>query len=222
MRGGLALGELITIEGLHGSGKSMVLARLAEIAVERGLNPLVVHSQRATHLAAAVNQLNLNERLGPTDHWTEAFLVAATLRDCVANTIAPALVAGRFILCERFVTDAFVAFQGYGRRLPKDSVSRLSTAISGGLVPQLTLLLDVSAEVGLGRLQTDAMHRMEREPVRFHERVREGYLAQARRDQKRIRIVDAQQDAELVVRAASLELRDYLNASVRSGSVRVP
>jgi dTMP kinase len=127
----------------------------------------------------------------------ELFLYAAARAQHVSEVVAPALEAGRIVLCDRF-TDATIAYQGYGRELDLSVISQLNSLATAGIGPHLTLLLDCPAETGLSRAMsriestTGAREeRFELESLLFHQRVREGYLALARQEPQRFVTIDA-------------------------------
>jgi dTMP kinase len=132
----------------------------------------------------------------------------------VSEVVAPALEAGRIVLCDRF-TDATIAYQGYGRGLDLSVISQLNSLATAGIRPHMTLLLDCPAETGLGRAMsringtTGAREeRFELESLHFHQRVRDGYLALARQEPRRFVIIDAAagiSDTEEAIAAAVLE-----------------
>jgi dTMP kinase len=116
----------------------------------------------------------------------------------LAKVIKPALVAGRWVLCDRF-TDATYAYQGGGRGVDVAVIARLEDLVQGGFRPDLTLLLDVPAELGLSRAsRRGALDRFEQERIEFFERVRQAYLGMARKHPGRYRIIDASQPLEAV------------------------
>lgn len=125
----------------------------------------------------------------------ELFVVCAARAQHVASVIEPALGAGRVVLCDRFA-DATLAYQGYGRRLPLDVVRAISARAARGVVPRLTLLVDLAPSISGARMSARASasgvppDRMEREDGGFHGRVRDGYLAIAREDPERVRVLD--------------------------------
>jgi dTMP kinase len=126
---------------------------------------------------------------------TELLLFLAARAQLVQDTIAPALAAGRVVVSDRY-SDSTIAYQAYAGGLAVDEVERIVDWTTGGLWPDLTLLLDVPPEIGLAR-QAER-NRMENKGIEFHRRVREGFLAQARRHPERIQVVDATRDLDEV------------------------
>lgn len=188
----------ITLEGCHGCGKTTVTTKIVERLRQRGKEVLVVADQAATEFGREIRRINMEQERYRPSLLTEALLIAAVRHQNVIEIIKPGLQAGKVVISERF-NDAFIAFQVFGRGLPMDFIADLGKAIAAGLEPQLTVLLDIDPRIGLARIPESARHRFEREPIEFHDRVREGYLAQAKRFPSRIRTVDASQAAASVV-----------------------
>lgn len=183
-------GMLVAFEGGEGSGKSTQIARLAETLRAEGLDVLVTHEPGATPVGAQIRELLLHnaEPLGPR---AEAMLFAADRAHHVDTVINPALAAGKIVLTDRFM-DSSLAYQGVGRGLPLDDVRQLSRWATGGLVPHLTVLLDMPPSEGLARVAgRGEADKLERESLDFHERVREAYLSQASSEPERYLILDA-------------------------------
>jgi dTMP kinase len=145
-------------------------------------------------------------------------LFAASRAQLVAEVIRPALLQGTLVVCERYV-DASLAYQGIGRGLGLEVVRVVNAAGTDGLLPDLTLLLDIEPEVGLRRARGgagrpdawDGGDRLEREALAFHERVREGFLSLAGNDPRRIRVVDARGTPDEVHRAIMELIRERLD-----------
>ena len=202
-------GHFITFEGGEGSGKSTVAALVAERLSDQGLAVLLTREPEGTdlgrHLWAYFRELAAAGRRMTAE--AELFLFAADRAEHVRTVIAPALDAGRVVLCDRFA-DSTTAYQGYGRGLDLATVETVNKAATGGLTPDLTLLLDVPVAEGLRRaraLEADAAKlpdAMGAESLAFHERVREGFLAIARANPGRVTVLDAGQPLDSVERGA--------------------
>jgi dTMP kinase len=179
-------GLLITLEGGEGSGKSTLAGALASRLEERGYRVCLTREPAGTELGLAVQQLLEGDR--PPAPLAELLLFAADRAQHVHEVIAPALAAGKIVVCDRFA-DSTLAYQGFGRGLDIRLIRRLNEEATGGLKPDLTLLLDLSPEAGLTRegAQLDVTGR---EPVEFHQRVREGFLALAREEPERFVVID--------------------------------
>ncbi|GAC1423307.1 MAG: dTMP kinase [Candidatus Velthaea sp.] len=171
---------LITFEGIEGSGKSTLIAALAEMLRVAGTDVLVTREPGGSGLGDALRDIFLDPayRIEPI---AEAFLINAGRAQHVAERIAPALRAGTLVLCDRFF-DATVAYQGYGRGLDIEMLLRLSLAATNSIAPDLTFLLDIPVELSSERVRSrgDA-DRLEVEGYAFHARVRAGYLELANR-----------------------------------------
>lgn len=181
-------GRFVVFEGGEGSGKSTQAARLAE-----RWEALLTREPGGTELGAKLRGLLLDPATGSMDRRAEALLMAADRAHHVATVIRPALEAGRDVVCDRYLFSS-VAYQGYGRGLHPDEVRQLSEWATGGLLPDLVVLLDVSAEVAAARLDRE-LDRFESAGDAFHERVRAGFRTMADLERERWEIVDA--DASL-------------------------
>lgn len=132
---------------------------------------------------------------------TEALLYAAARSQVVEEVISPALLAGQIVLADRYM-DSTIAYQGYGRGLELDFLHQLNQLCTGGLKPDLTMLLDLSSEEAWQRRKKETPDRLEKEGLAFQEKVRQGYLLLAQQEQERIKILDAGQEPEKVLQQA--------------------
>jgi len=173
-----ARGRFVVFEGPEGAGKSSQLRLLKERLLAAGLEPLFTREPGGTPLGEAVRDVVLDPRL-KVDPLAEFLLYSAARAQHVSDVIAPALAAGKDIVCDRF-TAASVAYQGYGRGLDLELVESLNRRVTNGLTPDLTVLLDIDPELGLSRASGRAGHdRLEAAGLDFHHRVREGFVAQS-------------------------------------------
>ncbi len=182
-------GVLITFEGVEGSGKSTQAERLLKRLTALGFDCLLSREPGGTEIGEAIRRILLDPAHKAMDGRTELFLYLASRNQHVREKVLPALEAGRVVILDRFA-DSSAAYQGYGRELGEKLVSRLNKLATAALRPQLSVLVDVAVKVGQLRKQADALDRLEREQVQFHERVREGYLYLARRAPGRFKVVD--------------------------------
>lgn len=181
----------ITFEGTEGSGKTTQLRRLAA----RFPNALTTKEPGGTPIGDRVRSILLDSA-STIDAVAEVFLFAASRRQLVKEVIRPALAAGRVVLCDRYA-DSTLAYQGFGRLLDLDRLRALNEWATDALRPDLTLVFDLAEEAGLSRAQSrnaaqpDDEGRFEAEDLRFHRRVREGYLALAAAEPDRLAVIDA-------------------------------
>ncbi|MCH8977848.1 MAG: dTMP kinase [Armatimonadetes bacterium] len=183
----------VTFEGPEGAGKSTALRAVAARLGEAGHEVVTTREPGAGEFGQAVREILLNgEHLDPK---AELFLFLADRAQHTAGTIRPSLAAGKIVLCDRYA-DSTVVYQGHARGLDLDELHRLNDLATGGLVPDLTLLLDVDARAALDR--HGEQDRLEREPEEFHQKVREGFLSEALRDPARWKKIDASQPPEVV------------------------
>ena len=191
----------ITLEGLEGAGKTSRLADLEAFLRQRGKTVLATREPGGTVLGERLRELLLAPDQGPMAPLTELLLMFAARSEHVTRLILPALDAGRWVLCDRYV-DASYAYQGGGRGLGAAPVAALEALLPARAQPDLTLLLDLPVETGLARAASrSAADRFERETVAFHQRVRDAYLARARQHPQRYCIIDAAAGPDAVRRA---------------------
>jgi len=182
-------GRFVTLEGVDGAGKSTHVAWIAERLRAPGRKVLVTREPGGTPLAERLRELVLAE---PMDPIAETMLLFAARTDHVQRKIGPALAAGDWVLCDRF-TDATFAYQGGGKGVAVELIAHLAQVSHDGLLPDRTLVFDCPYDVSRERLDRAARtpDRFEREDRDFFERVRQAYLALARADPERIRVIDA-------------------------------
>ncbi|MDH3400609.1 MAG: dTMP kinase [Chromatiales bacterium] len=190
--------RFITVEGIEGVGKSTHMAFIQQWLEARGVKVETSREPGGTPLAEQIRDLLLSPRTENMPEMAELLMMFAARSVHLENRIRPALEQGRWLLCDRF-TDATFAYQGAGRGMDTDRIAELEEAVQGDLRPHLTLLLDAPVEVGLGRARARGeADRFELEAVEFFRRVRQGYLARAKADPGRVRIVDASGSLEQV------------------------
>ncbi len=206
-----ASGFFIAVEGGDGAGKSTQVEALAEWIRGKGHEVVVTREPGATPVGQRLRAILLDVEATGLSHHAEALLYAADRAEHVASVIRPALERGAIVISDRY-TDSSVAYQGAGRDLAPTEVARISRWATDGLVPHLTVLLDVSPETARERF-TEAPDRLESEPSEFHQRVRAGFLALAAADQARYLVIDAGQDPESVTTAARHRLDQMLPLS---------
>ncbi len=170
-------GVFVVLEGPEGAGKSTLARALAARLHDDAVEPVMVREPGGTPLAEALRSALLD----PAQQWSpgiELLYMTAARADLVARVIAPALAAGQAVISDRFDLST-LAYQAAGRGLPLDQVRWVNAAATGGLAPDITLVLDLPPDAGLARKRAtgSAADRMEREPATFHERVASAYLA---------------------------------------------
>ncbi len=190
---GAVRGVLITFEGVEGSGKSTQAQLLAEYLKERGREVVFSREPGGTEIGERIRNILLDPDCRQMDARTELFLYLASRNQHVREKILPALRAGKVVVLDRFA-DSSVAYQGFGRELGEKVVSRLNKLATRGLKPDITFLVDVPVKVGYQRKEKGKLDRMEQEEVKFHERVRDGYLRLARRAPGRIKVVAGERE----------------------------
>jgi dTMP kinase len=197
-------GRFITVEGVDGAGKSTHLQFIAD-CVSPGRHVIVTREPGGTDLAEQLRRAILGEPLGAV---AETLLIFAARADHVARVIQPALEAGSWVVCDRF-SDATFAYQGAGKGVSADLIEALCRAAHPGLLPDRTILFDCSYEVASRRLADSGkkLDRFEREDRAFFERVRAAYLARARQEPARLRVIDASLEVTAIRKALEKELR---------------
>ena len=194
-------GKFITFEGSEGSGKSTQIERLVARLHANGLETFVTREPGGTELGEEIRNLLLHHRAGGAmQPETELLLFAAARAQLVRERIAPALAAGKVVICDRFL-DSTTVYQGAARRLAPEAVARINHFAVGHHLPDLTILLDVPVEVSHARVRnrgTGQPDRIEKESAEFFTRVRDGYLALAQAESRRITVVDSTQPLDTV------------------------
>jgi dTMP kinase len=191
-------GKFITVEGVEGVGKSTNIDFLSGLIEARGFEVLKTREPGGTPMAERIREMLLEHAAEDLPDTAELLLFFAARSLHISNKIRPALRAGTWVVCDRF-TDASRAYQGAGRGLDMVKINTLADWVQEDLRPDLTLLLDAPAEVGMQRAeQRGAADRLESEQGDFYRRVREGYLALAAAEPERFRIVDAGQPLQAV------------------------
>ncbi len=193
-----ARGRFITLEGLEGVGKSTHMEFVCAWLRAKGLTVLSTREPGGTPEADEIRSTLLKVRSGAFDPTAELLLMFAARAVHVERLIRPALALGTWVVCDRF-TDASYAYQGGGRGIPVSRIAALERMVLQGLKPDLTLLLDADVETGMARVRTrGALDRFEQEQDAFFRRVRKVYRARAKREPRRIKVVDAAGDIAAV------------------------
>ena len=208
----------ISFEGIEGWGKSTAQRLRAEHLQGLGYDPLLTREPGGCALGRSLRPILLDARTRGLSSRAELYLFLADRAQHVAEVIRPALEAGQTVLCDRYA-DSTLAYQGYGRGLDPEHLRRINDMATGGLMPDLTLLLDLPVHCGLERAGLRNREegtvlsegRFDAESLEFHERVRQGYRSLAAEEPERFAIIDAAQPPEDVV----LQCISAVEASLR-------
>lgn len=213
------MAPFITFEGIEGSGKTTQIRLLAERLKQQDRQVLQTREPGGCPIADQIRGILLHPDNAEMDSRTELLLYAAARAQHIEQIVRPALTAGQVVLCDRF-TDATLAYQGNGRGLDRELIQQLNRLATGSCRPDLTLLFDLPIEIGLGRarareteLQDTSEGRFEREQLDFHQRIRDGYLALAKAEPQRIKVVDADCRPEDVSRQITDIIETFLHES---------
>ena len=197
--------RVISLEGGEGSGKTTVLSHLAAYFEEKGLDVLFTREPGGVRIAEAIREIILNVDHTEMDERTEALLYASARRQHLAEKVIPAVMAGKWVVFDRFV-DSSLVYQGYVRGIGIKEVYELNRFAIEDFLPDLTLYLDVTPALGLSRvMDTDGreINRLDLEDLNFHEKVREGYHLLMQQFPNRIVRVDADQSLPEVLKAVT-------------------
>lgn len=201
----------ITLEGGEGAGKSTNLEFVRQWLQHAGRDVVVTREPGGTELGERVRDILLHRRELQISAESEMLLMFAARTEHIARVIRPALAAGKTVLCDRF-TDATYAYQGGGRGIPAERIAEIETWVQGDLRPDLTLLFDLPVEAGRQRAgQRSEPDRFEQENNDFFARVRATYLARAKREPGRMRVIDASQSREDVGRQIAAVLQEVVS-----------
>ena len=201
-------GMLIAVEGGEGSGKTTQARLLAIWLRDQGYDVVNTHEPGSTKIGMRLRAILLDKESTGLSARAETLLYAADRAEHVSAVIQPALRRGAIVITDRFV-DSSLAYQGFGRTLPTEEIAKVNAWATGGLVPDLTIVLDVPASVGLGRFASPA-DRLESEPPEFHERVRRGFRALAEAEPHRYLVVDGSQPQGVITRQLQDRIREIL------------
>ncbi|RII27601.1 MAG: dTMP kinase [Geobacter sp.] len=210
----------ITFEGSEGCGKTTQIRILADRLKAIGHGVITTREPGGCPIADKIRGILLDAENGALTPLSELLLYAAARSQHMAEVVKPALACGHVVLCDRF-TDATVAYQGYGRQLDRETIDRLNVLATGGIRPDITVLLDCPVEIGLkramARINTTSGAREERfelEAMEFHRRVRSGYLELAAREPERFIVINGAAGVE----ETSVEIEAAILARLPGGS----
>ena len=184
-------GLLITVEGVEGSGKTTHCKRLGQWLGARGLEVVLTSEPDGTPLGSAIRGLFEQDGVPPTP-LTQTFLFMAARQQHVAQVIRPALARGAVVVSDRYA-DATLAYQGFGGGMELETIRDLNALATDGVMPDLTILLDLDPAEGIRRISDRPLDAFEKMDMGFHRRVREGYLEIARAEKNRVVVLSAAQ-----------------------------
>ncbi|WP_075877438.1 dTMP kinase [Merdibacter massiliensis] len=199
-------GKFITFEGNDGSGKTTISKLVYEQLSTQGINVIFTREPGGIEIAEQIRQIILDPNNKTMDARTEALLYAASRRQHLVEKILPALNNGIHVICDRFI-DSSLAYQGMGRQIGMQEVYDMNLFATEGILPDLTLFLDVSVEEAMNRMASrEAKDRLEQEDNAFHQRVRLGYEKVKELYPQRIHVIDAHQSIEKVTENCMQEI----------------
>ena len=210
------MGIFVTFEGPEGGGKTTQVQLLARWLATAGYNVLTTREPGGTRIGDAVRALLLDPAFTEMRSETEILLFSAARAQIVNERIKPHLEKGGVVLCDRFA-DSTLAYQGYGRRLDLDTLRLITRFATGGLVPDLTICLDLPVVEGLRRKQgcdEAEWNRLERERQEFHERVRQGYRALSQTEPERWLVLDAMEPVTQIQHEIRRRISERLETGV--------
>jgi dTMP kinase len=188
-------GYFITFEGAEGSGKSTQIRNAVTFLKKKGRPVVMLREPGGTRISEAIRGVLLDKKLKEMSPITELLLYLAARAQIVHEKILPALKLGKVVICDRF-EDSTRAYQGFGRKISLEAIEEASKLVRGDLKPDLTFVLDIDIAKGLKR---GGRHdRIEREALSFHERVRRGFLALAKKEPRRMVVLDTSKPVEIV------------------------
>lgn len=196
-------GKFISFEGPDGAGKTSVLKQIqSDLEAEIGKEQVMyTREPGGNHISEQIRRVLFSPENTDMDGRTEALLFAAARRQHIVSEILPGLKAGKVILCDRYV-DSSIAYQGAGRHLGEDDIWRMNQFAIDGLLPELTVYLDVESELGMRRIaehRSNQVNRLDKEKLAFHQTVRQAYFRLYHQFPERIKLIDASQPLEKVV-----------------------
>ncbi|HEX9700244.1 MAG TPA: dTMP kinase [Acidobacteriota bacterium] len=184
-------GLLISVEGVEGSGKSTHCRLLGQWLTARGLEVVLTSEPDGTPLGSAIRALFEQDGMPPTP-LTQTFLFMAARQQHIAEVIRPALARGAVVVSDRYA-DATLAYQGFGGGMELETIRDLNALATGGVMPDLTILLDLDPAEGIRRISDRPLDAFEKMDMGFHRRVREGYLEIAHAEKNRVVVLSAAQ-----------------------------
>lgn len=203
-------GKFITFEGIEGCGKTTQIKLLDEYLQKKGSKTVLTREPGGTAIGDNIRKVLLDPTHKIMDPVTELLLYAAARKQHIEELIKPSLDSGKTVLCDRY-SDSTTAYQGAARKLDMGLLARVDKIATGGLKPDVTILLDIYAKEGLKRaLGRGSPDRFEQENISFHERVRTGYLKIAKAEPDRVFVVNGMKNVQDIHKEIILSLRGRL------------
>lgn len=191
-------GLFITMEGTDGSGKSTQISMLKSYLENKGYDVVFVREPGGTKIGEKIRKIILDNENDEMDYMAEAFLYAASRAQLVNQIILPALKKGSIVLCDRFV-DSSIVYQGIGRELGEPNVAKINYIATGGLKPDITILLNISPDKAIERKkQQKELDRLEQQKYSFYKKVYSAYINLAKKNRNRIKLIDASKDIQTI------------------------
>lgn len=210
----LKRGIFITFEGPEGSGKSTHSKLAVEFLRKEGFDIVYTRDPGGTALGDRIRQALLNSGNIVASPVSEMLLFEASRAVLVRQVIKPALLKKKVVICDRF-TDATWVYQGYAGKVPMKDIKKVESVSLRGVKPDLTIILDIKAEEGLKKIKHWARDRMELKDISFHKKVRRGYLALARREKKRIKVIKTMDNREHTFNKVKKEVMNAIRTRTR-------
>ena len=205
-------GKFISFEGPDGAGKTSVIQQIQQQLEDQLGTEKVMYTREpgGNKISEQIRQVLFDGQNTDMDGRTEALLFAAARRQHIVSEIIRGLKAGRVILCDRFV-DSSIAYQGAGRGLGEKEIWQINQFAIDGLMPSLTIYLDIESEIGLRRIaehRSNQINRLDKEKLAFHQTVRQSYLKLYKNYPERIKLIDASQPLEKVIEDVKATIHD--------------
>ena len=209
-------GFFITFEGIDFCGKTTQARRLSSYLRRKEYKVILVREPGGDRIAERIRRILLSKKNTEMTALAELLLYEAARSQLTQRVILPALKEGKVVICDRY-SDSSLAYQGYGRDLDKRMIKSLNHVSTLGLLPDLTLLLDVPVAMSLKRRKKERRKkdRLERERFEFHQRIREGYLSLARQNRKRMKVVDGTASIDITWQEVRKVVDSFLSKSNR-------
>lgn len=205
-------GKFISFEGPDGAGKTSVIQQIQQQLEDQLGTEKVMYTREpgGNKISEQIRQILFDGQNTDMDGRTEALLFAAARRQHIVSEIIPGLKEGKVILCDRFV-DSSIAYQGAGRGLGEKEIWQINQFAIDGLMPALTIYLDIESEIGLKRIaehRSNQVNRLDEEKLEFHRTVRQSYLKLYQNYPERIKLIDASQPLEKVIKDVKATIHD--------------